>query len=128
MSLRTALSAAALALAAALPAHAVALAADGQWTPFDVDELTSASAGLEWIDIADGSPLGFEFTIDAGFVGTLTVVDAGFAGDRFEVFNGAVSLGGTSAATASYPDSLGLDFDAALADADYSRGTNTPRL
>ncbi|WP_157199381.1 hypothetical protein [Methylomonas koyamae] len=44
------------ALCAALSANADAatLAADGQWHAFDIDETSSASAGLEWIDL-DGN-------------------------------------------------------------------------
>jgi len=113
---------AACALVATASSHAVNLAGDGQWLAFDVDELSAVSGGLEWIDVGDGgTPLTLEFTIDAGFFGVMTVVDAGFAGDRFRVFNGASVLGETSPAQGSYPDSLGLDFDGALADSRYSR-------
>jgi hypothetical protein len=116
--------AATLALAAALPAQAVTLAADGQWSSFDVDELSAASGGLEWIDLfAEGVPLSFSFTIAAGSYGTLTVVDGGFAGDSFSVTSNGNPLGQTSAGVDSAPDSIGLDFDAALADARYSRGS-----
>jgi hypothetical protein len=106
----------------AVPAHATAIAlpANGEWFVFDVDEFTSQSGGLEWIDANDGSALTFDFTIPVGAVGTLTVVDGGFAGDRFEVFNAVDSLGLTSVPTQSYPSSVGLDFDGALADPDYS--------
>lgn len=110
----------ACALAGPAQATSVALPADGQWFAFDVDEFVSQSFGLEWIDAGDGSALTFDFTIPVGAVGTLTVVDGGFAGDQFEVFNGATSLGLTSVPTQSYPSSLGLDFDGALADPDYS--------
>jgi PEP-CTERM motif len=120
MTLRALL--AALALAASGSSHALNLAGDGQWLAFDVDELSAVSGGLEWIDLgAGGTSLTLEFSIDAGFFGVLTVVDGGFAGDRFRVFNGDTALGETSAAGSSYPDSLGLDFDAALADSRYSR-------
>ena len=101
-------------------AHAYALTADGQWNAFDVDDFY----GQQWIDLG-GDALSFDFTIGASQKGILTVVDGGFAGDSFQVFNGASLLGSTSAPTDSYPDSVGLDFDAALADADYSRGVFT---
>jgi len=50
-------------------------------------------------------------------------VDGGFAGDRFAVFNGTGNLlGATSSPVNNYPVSVGIDFDAAFADANYSRG------
>ena len=124
------LSCATLALAAALaaPAHAttVALAGDGLWNEFNVDSFVSQSFGNEWIDSADGSPLSFTFTIAAGQVGTLTVVDAGFAGDTFTVTNHGAALGTTSAVAGGTTDGdVVLDFDAALADPAYSRGVFT---
>lgn len=125
MHLRPFLAAAALAALAPHAAHAAFLAADGQWAVFDVDSTTAASAGLEWIDITTGDALVFDFTVAAGQVGTLTVVDGGFAGDRFDVYANGALRGTTSAAVSSYPVSLGLDFDAALADSGYSRATYT---
>jgi hypothetical protein len=112
----------ALAALAAPPAQALVLAADGQWSAFDVDDQMAASGDLEWIDIFDdGAALGFDFSIAAGYVGSLTVVDGGFAGDRFLVTDGAsILLGKTSTPGSSMPDSVGLDFDAALADPRYS--------
>lgn len=123
--LRTFIAGAALAALAWPAAQAAALPGDGSWVAFDVDALSAASGGLEWIDIGTGAALSFDFAIAAGAVGTLTVVDAGFAGDRFQVYDGNALLGATSAAQDSFPDSLGLDFDAALADARYSRGSWT---
>jgi hypothetical protein len=113
----------ALALVAALGARAasagdVALDIDAQWHAFDVDNFSAVSGGLEWIDLNDGSALGFSFN---GPV-TLTVVDGGFAGDAFQIFDHGVLLGQTSVASNNYPDSVVLDFDAALADPHYSRG------
>jgi hypothetical protein len=114
--------AAALALSGA--AHAAPLAADGRWAPFDV--ALDLSGTLGWINIEDGSALSFDFTIPAGSVGTLTVVDGGFAGDRFEVSNGASAVLGTSSvAVNSYPANVYLDFDAALANPHYSRSVFT---
>jgi PEP-CTERM motif len=107
-------------------ASAIPLAADGEWSTFDVDDQASASGDLEWIDIFDdGAALSFDFSIAAGFYGTLTVVDGGFAGDRFLVTNGNDILGKTSSPGTSMPDSVGLDFDAALADPRYSNASFT---
>jgi hypothetical protein len=135
--LRPALAAAAAALALAAPAHAttVNLAADGQWNAFDVSDLDAASGGTEWIDNNDslspdfGSALQFAFTVAAGTQATLTVVDGGFAGDRFTVTNHGTALGSTSvvpaqAYGAGIPD-VGTDFDAALANAAFSHANFT---
>ena len=96
-------------------AHAAALDAVGQWHAFDVDDFTAASGGLEWIDL-DGAALNFSFTLATP--GVLKVFDAGaYSGDRFELFDGATSLGQTS------PGASGgglappwTDFDAAFGD------------
>lgn len=112
---------AAAACLGARPAHAASLSADGQWAAFDV--AFDLSGHLGWIDIADGSALSFTFTVPNGSLGRLTVVDGGFAGDRFTVTrSGGAALGDTSVSVGSYPASVGLDFDAALADSRYSRG------
>ena len=105
---------------AAQPALAtdVALPMDGQWYAFDADDLTATSGGLEWIDTSDGSALSFSFSGAA----TLIVIDGGFAGDLFEIYDNGVLLGATSAAVNSYPNSVGLDFEAAFGDPTYSRG------
>ena len=107
------------------------LAADGAWSAFNVNELDALSLGVEWISNDNtlspefGTPLFFDFTIAAGFTGTLTVVDAGFAGDSFVVADHGVVLGGTSAVplqdALAAPDA-GTDFGAALADARFSQG------
>jgi len=96
----------------------------GIWNTFDVVDpsFNLGNTDLSWIDINDGSALSFTFTVDAGYTGKLTVVDAGFSGDRFTVFSGISSLGNSSAAVNSYPNSIGLDFDAALANSNFSRG------
>ena len=126
---RAALCAAAVLLAAlAAPAHAtdVALPGDGTWLEFDVDSFAAPSFGTGWIDQADGSPLSFSFTVAAGHTATLTVVDAGFAGDTFAVTDHGAALGATSAVPAGTTDGdVVFDFDAALADPAYSRGTWT---
>jgi hypothetical protein len=119
--------------AAALGAHAtdVALpvgsgdAGYGVWNPFVVDDFVAPSYGLGWIDDSDGSDLSFTFTIAAGSVGHLVVVDGGFAGDTYSVTNFGSVLGATSAVPAgTYEASpnVGYDFDAALADPAFSHG------
>lgn len=132
---RTALAAAACLAAFAAPAFATttALAGDGQWSEFTVSDLDAVSGGTEWIDAADsaspqyGSAQLFTFTIAAGSVGHLTVLDLGFAGDTFKVFNNGQLLGTTSAvagqdaATAPYT----LDAAGALVDAQFSRASFT---
>ena len=124
--MRNFLSAAAIAAAAVLaaPAHAttVALNGDGTWNEIDVG---SFDGSLGWIDNVDNSALDFTFTIAAGHTGTLTVVDAGFAGDTFAIANFGAALGQTSAVPVSTydPNAVGqFDFDAALADPSFSRG------
>ena len=121
---------AAVAVAAALlaaPARAtdIALASDCAWHPFSVDSLLAPPASsLAWIDDG-GSSLAFTFVLGAGTHATLTVVDAGFAGDVFAVTNFAGALGPTSAVPiGTFPTAhdVGTDFDAALADASFSRG------
>jgi len=124
------LLAAAIAAAAAIavPAHAtsIALAADGQWNEFDVDSFLAQDFGNGWIDETDGSALSFTFTVAAGSVGRLTVVDAGVAGDTFAVTNFGALLGATSGVPAGDPaGQTQLDFDAALADPAWSRGVFT---
>jgi hypothetical protein len=116
-----------LALGAALPAHAttVSISPDSTWHAFDVSDVLSADQGLGWFDIGSFSGEALEFTIDVptGQTVMLTVTDGGFAGDRFEVLDNGVSLGLTSAVPADGAGvDVGLDFDAALADASFSRG------
>lgn len=111
-------------------AHAttVALATDGGWNEFDVDSISARSGGVAWIDNVsgpgipqyqgDGSALSFTFTLATQAV--LKVVDAGFAGDQFQIFDGATSLGLTSSVPVTElnnnPANVGTDFDAAYAD------------
>jgi hypothetical protein len=98
----------------------IPISADGVWRSFDVDDASSLSGGLEWIDFATGDELAF--SVELLEPALLTVVDAGFGGDSFSVFDDLVALGDTSAPSDTYPDSVGTDYDAALADARYSRG------
>lgn len=106
--------------------HATTVSADGSnlfnWLPFDVDDFTALNSGLDWIDIGNGSKLNFTLTGPA----ILKVVDSGFAGDVFEVFDNGISLGTTSVATNTF-DTFALgttqtDFDLAFADARFSKG------
>ena len=124
------LMAVALAAAAviAAPAHAtsVALAADGSWTEFTVDNTVGPAFGNGWIDYTNGSPLSFSFTITAGNVGTLRVVDLGFAGDTFTITSNGGVLGTTSAVAVGNVDgSVEFDYAAALANPAYSHGVFT---
>ncbi|MEQ1529334.1 MAG: VPLPA-CTERM sorting domain-containing protein [Methylococcales bacterium] len=111
-------------------AHSDILVADGVWHSFDVDQLTANSGNLEWIDL-DGNILTFDFTLTEPAY--LNVVDAGFAGDRFTVYDGSIlsylsfgnaftELGQTSTAVNSYPNTAVLDFDQAMATSAYSQG------
>ncbi len=108
-------------------AHAttVNITTDGDWFQLDVDEVIAASAGLEWIDAitgpdgynGDGSVLTFSFTLSTP--GVLAVVDAGFAGDEFQLFNGGTPFGFTSDVAQtdiSSASNSGSDFDTAFAD------------
>lgn len=124
MSIKTAI-AALLGLAALLGAPARAatqtLAADAGWAEFSVDG-NLPPYGLDWQDL-DGSALNFSIVIPQGFIGRLTVVDAGFSGDRYALFNHGALLGQTGAAlNGDANGAIQLDFDAALADAAFSRG------
>ena len=102
----------------------------GAWQQFNVSDIDSLTRGVEWIDFRNtngagfGSALVFTFTIGAGEVGTLAVVDGAFAGDIFAVTNFGTSIGSTSAVPATdYASAadFGYDFDAALANAAFSR-------
>lgn len=114
---------AALALAAALPAHASSLPTNGNWVEFSVDA-NLPPYSLDWLD--QFGDKNFEFVIPVGFKGTLTVVDTGFSGDRFTVMNGATLLGQTSVATqGDINGAIEFDPETALSNADYSRGVFT---
>lgn len=127
-NLKPVFTATALAIGLAGPVQATTLSitGDGLWHSFDVDSTVSLSLGLEWIDaqsapgyVNDGSALTFTF------VGPfhLRVVDSGFGGDRFRIFDNGVLLGETSAATNTFPGlTHGTDFDTAFADANFSHG------
>ena len=96
-----------LGLMANAQATTVTLNPGDTWNEFTIDDFSSMTSGTEWIDATDsnspdfGSPLHFMFTVPQGFTGILSIVDGGFAGDRFEVFNHGASLGVTSNSTNS---------------------------
>ena len=118
-------AACALTLAALMPAaHAAPLPTDGSWAVFTVDaNLPPYSTG--WAD-DNGAPLQFDVSIEAGFVGTLTVVDTGFSGDQFKVLDGQQVLGTTSTPVSGDPSgAITFDADVALANTDFSRGVYT---
>jgi hypothetical protein len=122
-----------LTLAAGLTsAQAASLAADGQWTEFLVNvDLTPANSpnSLDWlVSYNDASLAHFTFTITAGQIGSLTVVDTGTSGDRFIVKNFGAALGETSVGVDGDPlleGSSVADFDLALANPAFSRGVYT---
>lgn len=121
MFIRSCLAASLLACTLSAQATTVDLSADGSWQSFDVSDVLGPGDGLGWIDL-DGQSLDFRFSIAAGSVGRLTVVDTVFAGDRFSVSANGQLLGTTSAAVNTYPEGVLVDPAAALADNRYSRG------
>ena len=119
------LAAATLALAASFGAQAVTvnITQTEQWYAFDIDDLSSANGGTGWIDTGAnfGADLSFSFVLNAPTF--LRVIDAGFAGDRFNVAidNGSVITSlATGLAVNSFPTSTG-NYDIAWANSDYSR-------
>jgi hypothetical protein len=131
ISFKHALLSIALGLGVSAQAHAtnISLIADGQWSEFVVSEFDAISGGTEWIDGANtldpnfGTALTYQFTIQNGFVGQLTVVDSSFSGDVFDVKSNGLSIGQTSTATEGA--SGVYNFDDNLADSRYSRGIFT---
>jgi 5'-nucleotidase len=102
---------------------------DGQWNYVDVDSTLAADSSTRWIDAVfdtqigtagDGSPLQFVFSTDKSLY--LTLVDGGLSGDSFwlEIKGGAPLQMGPAIDDGSY---VGLDFDAALLNPSFSRGT-----
>jgi len=112
----------ALGFGGAVHATTLAIAPNDGWHAFDVDDFTAASGGTEWIDLGDGSPLSFSVTTSVA--ATLTVVDGGFAGDTFHVTDNGALIGTTSSVPqGNVVDSVGTNFDAALASGNYSFAT-----
>lgn len=118
----------AVSLGMALQAQAtdIQLAPSDTWHEFAIDDYAAQSWGVEWINTIDsnspdfGSPLHYLFDIPTGFTGFLNVIDAGFAGDRFEVFNHGISLGQTT--TTWNNSDYSNDFSANWNNAHFSRG------
>lgn len=136
ISFKHTLLAVALGFGITAQAHAtnISLIADGQWNEFNVNDNSDTgtgalSNGVEWVDLTYtnspdfGTPLSFKFTIQNGFVGYLTVVDSGIAGEIFDVKNNGVSIGQTS--SVGVGSDYVQNFDANLADNSFSRGVFT---
>jgi hypothetical protein len=104
----------------ALSAHAetINVSQNDNWYQFDVDEFVDDQ--LRWVAL-DGSLLSFSLTLAAP--ATLTVVDGGFGGDSYSIFDNGNLIGLTSAGANTYPGSVVLDFDAALANSSYGYAT-----
>lgn len=97
----------------------------GNWYDFNVDDLLAPAASpLAWIDYNNNSLLSFSFSIGAGNFGTLTVVDAVTAGDRFTVLSNGALLG-TTTLTGTSNINVGYNYAAALANPAFSRGIYT---
>ncbi|MER2518660.1 MAG: PEP-CTERM sorting domain-containing protein [Candidatus Accumulibacter phosphatis] len=96
-------------MSAATSAKAVPVTVDGGWVPF-----TFGGVGSSFVDQA--------FTFALASAGVLKVTDAFLSGDRFEIFDGILSLGLTSA-PGSVGDDIFSDYDAAFADALWSSGS-----
>lgn len=95
------------ALVAAGSAHArtINLVADGGWERFAFGAI--------------GTTVSRDYSFTLAQNAVLTVVDSFFAGDILEVFSNGASLGQTSAPLAGTTNH-GMNFDAALADGDFS--------
>ncbi len=91
------------------PAQAatINLVADSGWTRFSFGDV--------------GTTVGRSFSFSLATNAILTIVDGFFAGDQFEVFNNAVSLGATSAPVTP-SSNTGMNFDVALASGQHSLG------
>lgn len=99
-----------------LGAQAAPLAVNAGWSSFDFD-----GPGSEWYDFNTFLPISFTFTQTDRAL--LNVVDGGLSGDRFQVFDGLTALGMTSAPGNGGALSYSDDFDAAFADALWSKAT-----
>lgn len=107
---------------AAMPAHAVNLATNGSWAGFTTDDLQGPLATpLVWLDEVSYNPISFDFTVPTGYVATLTVVDTGYSGETFKVTDNGNLLGQTGPAVDGSGGTSITNFDAALANPNYSR-------
>jgi len=79
-----------------------------------------------WYDFAWFGEVGapwsasYEFTLVNPAI--LTITDAFYAGDQFNITDGGVSIGNTSVPGGSSSDNIGTDYTAAAADARWSSG------
>lgn len=126
MSFARPMAALALAVASLAPLATQAqivlpLTVNGGWQAVDVDDLIAVDGSTGWIDNTSGEALSFAFTL-AG-PATLRVVDAGFAGDSFSLLVDGQAYASSTVPGVVYDNELQalLDFDAAWADARYSR-------
>ncbi len=111
---------------AAMPAHAVSLATNGSWAGFTTDDLQGPFATpLVWLDEVSYNPISFDFTVPTGYVATLTVVDTGYSGETFKVTDNGNLLGQTGPAVDGFGGTSITNFDAALANTNYSRASFT---
>lgn len=96
------------------------------WQEFVVDDPAFSIAGTDfaWHDPNGTGDIFFTFTVPAGQIGSLVVVDAGFAGDVFSVRANNAALSNTGAAVNSYPTPV-FDYGLALTDARFSRNAYT---
>ncbi len=101
----------------------VALNGNEGWQTFTVDDFSSASSGVEWINVTTGAALNYTFTIAEGSTGTLSVVDLDATGDIYSVFNNGILLGQTSNTSAT--EFFSVDPDANLANASFSSAVFT---
>lgn len=101
----------------------------GQWQRFNVSDLDPVSGGSEWIDNSKSLAAGFGMTPSfsstkrADQVGQFRVVDAGFAGDTFLLFNTGASIGSTVPVVVTAIDTasdLSEHFNATLVNASFS--------
>lgn len=92
---------------------------DAAWQPFYFADVDSP-----WLDKPafddTTQAISFTVTVPSGQSVYLKVTDIGVAGDVFQVFDNGTLLGTTSVPTGSDSDDIGLDYDAAFADAKWS--------
>jgi len=124
MKLAKALLASLLA-AAALTAQAdtiTPVTADSNWNQFYYGD-----ASTPWLDLSafDSSAAPVSFTITLQSAAQLNVTAAGYAGDVFQVFDNASSLGSTSTPTGTNTDYADLNFDQAFSSNKWSHGSWT---
>ena len=112
-----------LALAGTAHAATVSISPDLTWHPFDVSDVDSINQDLNWYDFDSGEALAFTINVAAGQPVMLMVTDAGYAGDRYQVFDNGSLLGETSTVAADGQGAnVFLNFDAAMGSTNFSHG------